>query len=138
MLNDFMGKKNARLGGGLRECPMRSGRESTLTKQTVVVGTICDSGKPDKLRFLLAVTRDICHYKLEQRLFLFFRINILKDCKKIQCRQHFAHGCIPAGARCGKAGEKAYKTRVADSAPRSATLIPPPSFCSVRIEPLPG
>jgi hypothetical protein len=82
------GQKNARLGGGLRECPMRSGRESTLTKQTVVVGTICDSAKPT-MEVSKALALDICHYKLEQRIFLFFRINILKDCKKIQYRQRF-------------------------------------------------
>lgn len=60
MLKDY-GQKNARLGGGLRECPMRSGRESTLTKQTVVVGTICDPEKPAKV-VSKTVTRDICHY----------------------------------------------------------------------------
>jgi len=31
MENRKHGQKKARLGGGLRECPMRSGRESTLT-----------------------------------------------------------------------------------------------------------
>ena len=83
-----LGQKNARLGGGLRECPMRFGRESTLTKQTVVVGTIGDSVKPATV-VSKAWALNICHYKLKRRIFLFFRINILKDCKKIQYRQRF-------------------------------------------------